>query len=167
MSRVRRIASDEKGAATIEFALLTLFFFLCSLVALDFASYFVQRSQLAAAVSAGSISAFTNRGTVPFQSLPAYIQNAAHLSSPPQVSVSCNGAVNGCVNTGRSCACLSKTGSFLSASCGSTCPAGNTSASTAGYYLQITASSQYRAVVLPRGMLNGTPIVQSVAVRLQ
>jgi len=167
MSGRQPIAADEQGAATIEFALLTLFFFLCALVALDFASYFVQRSQLAAAVSAGSISAFTNRSTVPFQTLPAYIQNAAHLSDPPQISVSCNGTVNGCVNTGRSCACLSTTGSYVSAACGSSCPAGNTSGSTAGYYLQITASSRYRAVVLPRGMLNGTPIVQSVAVRLQ
>ncbi|WP_241217849.1 TadE/TadG family type IV pilus assembly protein [Sphingomonas sp. ABOLD] len=167
MSRMQPIASDDQGAATIEFALLTLFFFLCALVALDFASYFVQRSQLAAAVSAGSISAFTNRAAVPFQALPAYIQNAAHLSDPPQISVSCNGTVNGCVNTGRSCACLSTTGSYVSAPCGSSCPAGNTPSSTAGYYLQITASSRYRAVVLPRGMLNGTPIVQTVAVRLQ
>jgi Flp pilus assembly protein TadG len=167
MKRMQQLAAGEQGAATIEFALLTLFFFLCALVALDFASYFVQRSQLAAAVSAGSVSAFTNRSTVPFQTLPAYIQNAAHLPAQPQVSMSCNGTANGCSNTGRTCACLSTTGSYASAACGSTCPAGNTSGSTAGYYLQITASSQYRAVVLPRGMLNGTPIVQSVTVRLQ
>lgn len=167
MKHVQPTDPEELGAATIEFALLTLFFFICSLVALDFANYFVQRSQLAAAVSAASISAFSNRTAVPFQDLPTYVRNAGRLSDPPQVSLSCNGTVNGCVNNGRTCACPSKTGAYVPASCGSSCPAGNTSASTAGYYLQITASSRYRAVILPRGMLNGTAIVQSVAIRLE
>jgi Flp pilus assembly protein TadG len=162
-----RVRHAEEGAATLEFALLTLFFFLSALLALDVASYYVQRSQLAEAVSAGSMSAFANRTAVPFQTLPTYIQNAARLPSAPQVSIGCNGSVSGCVNTGRSCACLSKTGGYASATCGSSCPAGSTPNSTAGYYLQITASSQYRAMVLPRGMLNGMPIVQSVTVRLE
>ncbi|WP_066717024.1 TadE/TadG family type IV pilus assembly protein [Sphingomonas pituitosa] len=161
------LPSSEEGAATIEFALLTLFFFLSALLTLDVASYYVQRSQLAQAVSAGSMSAFANRSAVPYQSLPGYIQNAARLPSAPQVRIGCNGVANGCVNTGRSCACLSKAGGYSSAVCGSSCPAGTTPNSTAGYYMQITASSQYRAMVLPNGMLNGTPITQSVTVRLE
>lgn len=163
-ARVRR---GEEGAATIEFALLTLFLFMAVLLTLDFAAYYVQRSQLAAAVSAGSMSAFANRTAVPFQTLPTYIQNAARLPTAPQISVACNGTANSCVNTGRSCACLSKTGGYANATCGSSCPAGSTPNSTAGYYLQITASSQYRAMVLPKGMLNGTAMVQSVTVRLE
>ncbi|WP_333571739.1 TadE/TadG family type IV pilus assembly protein [Sphingomonas sp.] len=158
---------QEEGAATIEFALLTLFFFLSALLTLDVASFYIQRSQLAQAVSAASMSAFSNRTAVPYQSLPGYIQNAARLPTAPQVGIACNGVANGCVNTGRSCACLTKVGSYSSAACGSSCPAGTTPNSTAGYYLQITASSRYRAMVLPNGMLNGMPITQSVTVRLE
>lgn len=159
--------NGEEGAATIEFALLTLFFFVFALLALDVASYFVQRSQLAASVSAASVSAFANRTSVPFQNLPAYVQNAARLTTAPQVSIACNGVANACVNTSRSCACLSTSGSYVGATCGGSCGTGTTTGSTAGYYLTITSSAQYRALMLPRGMLNGTQITQSVTVRLQ
>ncbi|MHA6718806.1 TadE/TadG family type IV pilus assembly protein [Sphingomonas sp. RS6] len=167
MPRRRHLLRDQRGSATIEFALLTVFFFVFSLLALDVAGYFLQRSQLASAVSAGSISAFANRSSVPFQSLPAYVQNASRLTPLPQVSVGCNGATGGCVNSGRSCACLSRTGTYQNVSCGSSCPAGMTAGSTAGYYMQISATTTYRALLLPKGMLNGTPITQSVTVRLQ
>ncbi|WP_029623050.1 TadE/TadG family type IV pilus assembly protein [Sphingomonas elodea] len=162
-----RLMRDQRGAATIEFAMLTLFFFVFALLALDVGGYFVQRSQMAAAVSAGSMSAFANRNAVPFQSLPGYVQNAARLPGAPQVSIACNGVAGGCTNSNRSCACLSKTGGFVDAICGGSCGAGTTPGSTGGYYLQITASAQYKAMVLPSGMLNGTPIVQSVMIRLQ
>lgn len=165
--RRRQLQHDTSGAATVEFALLTLFFFVFSLLGLDVASYCVQRSEMAAAVSAASVSAFANRSAVPFQTLPVYVQNAARLPTAPQVSIGCNGVAGSCTNTNRSCACLSRTGSYVGAACGGSCPAGATANSTAGYYLQITAASQYRAMVLPRGMLNGTPIVQTVTIRLQ
>lgn len=167
MTREQGRPAGEEGAATIEFALLTLFFFVFALLALDVASYYVQRSQLAAAVSGASVSAFANRTAVPLANLPAYVQNAARLPSAPQVSIACNGIANGCVNTGRSCACLSTGSTYVPATCGGSCPAGTTTGSTAGYYMTITASTQYRALVLPKGMLNGTPITQSVTVRLQ
>jgi Flp pilus assembly protein TadG len=167
MPRGARALQDETGSATVEFALLTLFFFVFSLLALDVASYYVQRSQLASAVSAASLSAFASRSAVSFQSIPDYVQNAARLPVAPSISVSCNGTAGSCVNTGRSCACLSRTGSYASATCGSACPAGSTAGSTAGYYLQISASARYWAMVLPNGMLNGLPIDQSVTVRLE
>lgn len=157
----------DEGAATIEFALLTLFFFVFALLALDVATYFVQRSQLGAAVSAAGVSAFANRTSVPFQNLPAYVQNAARLPAAPQVRISCNGVANGCVNTNRSCACLSTGGTYVAASCGGSCGTAATSGSTAGYYMTISGSAPYRALVLPKGMLNGTPITQSVTVRLE
>lgn len=167
MRRRRPFAADERGAATIEFALLTLFFFVFALLALDVAGYFVQRSQLAAAVSAASVSAFANRTSVPFDTLPGYIQNAARLTPAPQVSIACNGVAGACTNSNRSCACLSKNGTYSAATCGSVCTGGATTNSTAGYYLQISASSTYHAMVLPNGMLNGTPVAQSVVIRLQ
>lgn len=167
MRRRRGLWRDTRGAATIEFALLTLFFFVFALLALDVAGYFVQRSQMAAAVSAASVSAFANRTTVPFQSLPGFVQNAARLTSVPQVSIACNGVAGGCANSNRSCACLSRTGTFTAATCGSVCTGGASTGSTAGYYLQISASSTYQAMVLPNGMLNGTPVAQSVVIRLQ
>lgn len=167
MRRWRTLAADARGAATIEFALLTLFFFAFVLLALDVATYFVQRSQLAAAVSAASVSAFANRTSVPFDTLPAYVQNAARLTPAPQVSIACNGVAGACTNSSRSCACLSRTGTYTAATCGSVCTGGATANSTAGYYLQISAASSYQAVVLPNGMLNGTAIAQSVVVRLQ
>ncbi|UYY78722.1 TadE/TadG family type IV pilus assembly protein [Sphingomonas sp. R1] len=167
MRRRYQLAGDVRGAATVEFALLTLFFFAFVLLALDVAGYFVQRSQMAAAVSAASVSAFANRTSVPFDTLPGYVQNAARLPTAPQVSLACNGVAGACTNANRSCACLSKTGAFAAASCGSVCSGGATTGSTAGYYLQISASAQYRAMVLPNGMLNGTPVAQSVVIRLQ
>lgn len=167
MRRRQHLAGDERGAATVEFALLTLFFFVFILLALDVAGYFVQRSQLAAAVSAASMSAFANRTSVPFDTLPGYVQNAARLRSAPQVSIACNGVSGGCINSNRSCACLSKSGAYTAAVCGSVCVGGATANSTAGYYLQISAASQYDAAVLPQGMMNGASVVQSVVIRLQ
>jgi Flp pilus assembly protein TadG len=165
MQRVRHLLRERRGVATIEFALLTLFFFAVMLLALDFGAYFIQRSRIGSAVSAASLSTFSARTNVPFTNIAGYVQNAAQLPAL-QVSVTCNGSMS-CANSSRSCACLTKTGSFVGASCGATCGTDTTASSTAGYYLRISATTPYQAMVLPKGMLNGTPITQSVTVRLE
>lgn len=163
--RRRHLLRDRRGVATIEFALLTTFFFAVMLLALDFGAYFVQRSQIGSAVSAASLSAFGARTSIPFTDLPGYVQRAARMPGL-QVSVRCNGSMR-CANSARSCACLTRTGSFIGATCGAGCGSDSTAGATAGYYLQITATTPYRAMVLPNGVLNGTPITQSITVRVE
>lgn len=163
--RLHALLREQRGVATIEFALLTLCFFVVMLLALDFGTYFVQRSQIGSAVSAASLSAFGTRSNIPFTDLPAYVQKAARMPEL-QVSVRCNDSAT-CANSSRSCACLTKTGSFIGASCGASCGSGTSAGSTAGYYLRISATTPYRAMVLPKGMLNGTSITQSVTVRVE
>ncbi|WP_448658067.1 TadE/TadG family type IV pilus assembly protein [Sphingomonas sp. CJ99] len=167
----RMLTADRRGSATVEFALLTLFFLGVMTVVLDYAFFFIQRSQLGTAVESASVSAFSNRDTVTYSNIPTFVQQAAKPPAGTSITVTtgCNGGSNNCVNTSRSCSCLTTTGTFVAAaSCGAVCSGANmTSGSTAGYYLKITASYAYQPIVLPQGALDDRTISQSATVRLQ
>jgi Flp pilus assembly protein TadG len=162
---------DGRGSATIEFALLTCFFFAVVLGALDFGMFFIQRSDLSGGVSTASIHSFANRDAVAFANIPAMVTAASKApgGSAVSVTVTCNAGTASCVNTNRVCACLTSANAFIDASsCGAPCTGGNmTSGSTAGYYLTIAASYPYAPAVLPRGALGSATVRQTAVVRLQ
>ena len=162
---------DSRGSATIEFALLTCFFFAIMLGALDFGMFFIQRSNLSGGVSTASIHSFANRDAVAFANIPAMVTAASRApgGSNVAVTVTCNAGTASCANTDRVCACLTTTNTFVEASsCGASCTGGNmTSGSTAGYYLTIAASYPYTPAVLPKGALGSAIVQQTAVVRLQ
>lgn len=165
IARIRRLGSEEKGNATIEFALLSVMFFAIIMVALDFGLYLTYRLRMGAAVEQASLLAFNNRTNVDTTQLTNYITAGSQLSNGTvTVDIKCNGTAT-CVNTSRQCTCLSSDGKSYtsSASCGATCGNGSTS----GYYLKIAASYPYEAVVIPDKWLDGMTINQSSIVRLQ
>ncbi|MFZ5747239.1 MAG: hypothetical protein ACOY45_06220 [Pseudomonadota bacterium] len=155
---------------TIEFALTSLFLFAMTLTGLDLAGFYIQRSNLRAAVSAAAVSAFATRDAANYAGLVSYVQRASRAPDPSGVTVTtgCNGGTSNCTNTGRTCSCLSTTGTYVAAaSCTATCSGGATSGSTAGYYLNIQARYIYTPLILPRGLMGNTAIAEAVTVRLQ
>ena len=50
---IAMLIKDRKGVAAVEFALFTALFFAIILTALDFGSFFIQRSRAGEAISAG------------------------------------------------------------------------------------------------------------------
>jgi Flp pilus assembly protein TadG len=167
---MRQLRREQRGAATIEFALWSVLFFMVAVVALDFGLFTIQRGHLSEALSGASIAAFSKRDTVDYSAIPAYIQavsavpNAASMS----IAVGCNGGSNNCTNTSRTCACLSQSGTFVPAgSCGEACGAGSTPNSISGYYLTIGATYPFKPMFMTRGILGNKPITQTATVRLQ
>lgn len=168
--RLRRagpLRSCRRGAATVEFALWTALFFALVMVALDFGLYHIQSERADQAVAAAAVQSFQQGSGASFASIPAYVQAFA-ADSRLTVTTSCNGTAGACTNLNRTCACLKGDGSFVALACGTSCTGtGVTAGSTAGYYLTITASRSFTAVVVPRGMLNNALISRSATVRLQ
>lgn len=165
IAHIRRLRSEEKGNATIEFAFLSVMFFAIIMAALDFGLYLTYRLRMGAAVEQASLLAFNNRANIDTTQLSNYIVAGSQLSSGTvTVDVKCNGTGT-CVNTSRQCTCLSTDGKTYAtaASCGATCGNGSTS----GYYMKIAATYPYKAVVLPNKWLDGMTINQSSIVRLQ
>lgn len=157
---------DELGAAAIEFALLTSLFFLVILVALDFGSFYLERSKMNEAVSGAAVNAFASAENVDFSALPGYVRALANNPSLA-VTTACNGTSGTCTNLSRSCACLRTNGTYAAASCGSACTGTVTASSTAGYYLTVGASQTFEPLILPRGLLGNARISQQATVRLQ
>jgi len=166
---IAMLIKDRKGVAAVEFALFTALFFAIILTALDFGSFFIQRSRAGEAISAASISAFDHRDSVPFATLPELVRQYGRFpaGSGLAVDIRCNGT-SGCANgEARQCACLGTNGFQVANSCGSPCSGtGMTKGSTAGYYLTIESRSAFRPVLMPRSLLPDT-ISEKATVRLQ
>jgi Flp pilus assembly protein TadG len=162
IATLRRLRDEQDGAALVEFGLVTAFLFLMFLTGLDFGAYYQQRAGINEALSGASIRAFETRDTVDFAGMTSLVRK---LADDPtlQVTLECNGTVNGCTNSSRTCACLTSSGTFTSAMCNASCTGG----STAGYYLTIRAKRTFEAAVLPGGVLSGTSMEQHVTVRLE
>ncbi|WP_051273014.1 TadE/TadG family type IV pilus assembly protein [Sphingomonas phyllosphaerae] len=166
----RRLSCDRRGIAAAEFALWMVLFFITMLAALDIGSFSVERARLAQAMSGASIAAFKSRDTVNFTALPAYLRSAAGVTTPGAltVTIGCNGGQDNCVNTSRTCSCLTSTATLVAAgSCGAPCGSGASANSQSGYYMKMTASYPFRPALLPRGMLGNGVVSQSTTVRLQ
>ncbi|API58238.1 hypothetical protein BSL82_02075 [Tardibacter chloracetimidivorans] len=162
---IKRLKSDDKGSATIEFAVFASMFFMVMMVALDFGMYLTYQLRLNAAVEQGSMLAFNNRKAFDKQQIENYVAAASRLpGGTVTVDVECNGSSD-CTGAIGQCVCLSPDGqSFTAAdSCGKECTGGSTS----GFYLSIDASYPYSAVVVPNKYLEGTNIRQTAMVRLQ
>jgi Flp pilus assembly protein TadG len=171
MTRRPSLSQDRRGVATIEFALLSCFFFAVVLAVLDYGMFFIQRGNLGAGVATASIHSFANRASVTFDAIPAMVTaNAgAPAASGLVVAVRCNGGAAPCTNTSRQCACLTSANTYVAAAtCGEPCSGTSMIAdSTSGYYLGIDASYRYAPIVLPRSAIRDTALTQTAVVRLQ
>lgn len=148
------LAGDERGMATIEFALLSVLFFFVMTAGLDIAMWYHQRLRLDSAVEQGAMIAFNGRTAVNQSAIGTYVGAAAKLSTAPTVSVGCNGGTSNCVNSSRTCACLGGTSAaptYTTAACNSTCGDG----SLAGYYMTIKATATSNTMLVPAAMLGG------------
>ena len=157
---------DQRGVATIEFALLSVLFFFVMTAALDLGMWYQQRLRLDSAVEQGGMIAFNQRATVDAAAaanITTYVGAAAKLASAPTVTITCNGAT--CVNSSRTCACISGSGpTYTTAACNSTCGDG----SLAGYYMKISAVATSSTLLVPAAMLGGTMTqTRAALVRLQ
>jgi Flp pilus assembly protein TadG len=167
---MRHLRAEQRGAATIEFALWSVLFFMVAVVALDFGLFTIQRGHLSEALSGASIAAFNKSSTVDYSAIPTYIQAVSAVPNPASMSVAvgCNGGNNNCTNTNRTCACLSQSGTFIpSDKCGDPCGSGATPNSISGYYLTIGATYPFKPMFVTRGILGNKPITQTATVRLQ
>jgi Flp pilus assembly protein TadG len=167
---VRRIAAfvrAQRGSATIEFALASVFLFGIIMVALDFGIYAQQSLKLAGAIEQGSVVAFNSRSstTVDTGTITNYVSAVA--GGTPTMAYKCNGAT---CSTTRDSKCLGALGvdgwpTFTDPSTSngvSTCANG----AIPGYYLVIRATRTYRAVVVPDRYLDGSTMQQQAVVRL-
>jgi len=162
-----QLIEDRRGVAATEFALWSVLFFMIALVALDFGDFHVKRAKIEEGVSAAAISAFARKDNVNYSNIPDYVRSVS-AESGLSVTATCNGSTTSCTNLNRSCACLKTDGTFSARTCAAACTgAGMTAGTTSGYYLRISASRSFRAMVVPGNLLNNSAIRQTATVRLQ
>lgn len=161
---MRRLAADTRGTATIEFALLSVFFFVALTAVLDIGIWYQHRLRLDSAVEQGAMLAFGTRSNVDQAAIATFVAAAAKLSIAPTIKVGCNGGTSNCVNSSRSCACVSgTTPTFTAATCNASCADG----SLAGYYLTIEASATSTPMVVSSSVLGGITQQRRALVRLE
>jgi Flp pilus assembly protein TadG len=162
-----RLRDEQRGVATIEFALLSVLFFFVMTAGLDLGMWYQQRLRLDSAVEQGSMIAFNSRASVNQSAIGTYVAAAAKLSSAPTVTVGCNGGTSNCVNGSRTCACVSGSApapTYTVAACNATCADGSLS----GYYMNIKAVATASTMLVPAAMLGGNMTqTRSAVVRLQ
>jgi Flp pilus assembly protein TadG len=160
-----RLTRAERGTATIEFALLSVFFFGVATVALDFAAFAQQKLKLGHAVEQGAIVAFNMRDSIDPAAVATFVKATAGLSADP--AVSCNNGTCAVATSrpGTAYRCIDQaTGAIGAAafSAGASCTGGG----NAGYYLKIVATKRYRPMIVPDRWLDGTMMTQTAVVRL-
>lgn len=164
---LHRLSREERGVATIEFALLSVLFFFVMTAGLDLGMWYQQRLRLDSAVEQGAMIAFNARTTVDQATIDNYVTAAAKLSTAPVVTVGCNGGTNNCVNSARTYACVSgttPTPTYTAAAANAVCADG----SLAGYYMDIRAVSTASTMLVPAAMLGGNMVqTRSAVVRLE
>ncbi len=167
MRVLRRLFRARRGSATVEFGLLSLFFFGIAMVALDFGFYVQQKLKLGSAVEQGAIFAFNTRDAINPTNVTNLVKTAASLPGTP--TVSCNNNVTCVALASRSTndyRCIDQTTGVIGTTAyavGAACSGGG----TAGYYLKIVATRTYNAMIVPDKWLNGTALTQTAVVRLQ
>ncbi|WP_420140652.1 TadE/TadG family type IV pilus assembly protein [Sphingomonas sp.] len=160
-----KLARAERGTATIEFALLSVFFFGVATVALDFAAFVQQKLKLGHAVEQGAIVAFNMRDAIDPVAVATFVKATAGLPTGP--AVTCNDGTCAAAPSRASTAyrCIDQaTGAIGGAalSAGASCVGGG----NAGYYLKIVATKRYRPMIVPDRWLDGTVMTQTAVVRL-
>lgn len=167
MIRLAALLRQQKGSATVEFALVSLFFFGIVIVALDFGIYTQQNLKLGNAVEQASVVAFNARAsqpTVNASQISNYI--TATVSGGPSVTMRCNGSTT-CDTSAPASKCIgapATTGGWptFTDPMNGTC----TSGASPGYYLVIRATKTYKSVVVPDKYLNNGTMQQQAVVRL-
>ena len=167
MSRVLLFLRQQRGSATIEFALVSLFFFGIVMVALDFGIYTQQNLKLDSAVEQAAVVAFDARAsqpTVNTSQLSTYITST--VSGSPTVTIQCNGSST-CDSSAPASKCIGAPSAIggwptFSNPSNGTC----TSGATPGYYVVIRAAKTYKSVVVPDKYLNNGSMQQQAVVRL-
>lgn len=168
MIRLATLLRQQKGSATVEFALVSLFFFGIVIVALDFGIYTQQNLKLGNAVEQAAVVAFDSRASQPnvnTSQLSTYITST--VSGSPAVTIHCNAATT-CDGTASS-KCIgapSTTGGWPTftdpTGSGGACANG----ASPGFYVVIRATKTYKAVVVPDKYLNNGTMQQQAVVRL-
>jgi len=165
------LRSEERGVAVIEFAMLSLFFFVIVSVALDFAMYINYRQRLGTAVEQGGVIAFNSRkaSSIDLAAITNYVKATSDLPGDgATVTLRCNGD-NSCATdmtaNDLQCACWNADhGAFdVLTPCDGTCAAGG----APGYYMTVRASYDYTSMIVPDRWLDGRNMKQSVTVKLQ
>ena len=168
MTRLRTLLRNERGTATIEFALVSLFLFGTMMVALDFGFYTQQKLRLGSAVEQGAILGYNTQvaSAAAATNIGTYVSTYAGTKNTPNVGVTCNGGTaNSAVCGDGKCSCVTSGGAFtIVASCNAACSGSN---AISGNYMKITATAVYPATIVPDRYLGGGNIVQSAVVRLQ
>jgi Flp pilus assembly protein TadG len=163
---MRRLRAAQGGTATIEFALISVFFFGAVMVGLDFAAYTQVKLRLGQAVEQGAIQAFNTRDTVDVSAIKAYVRAVGGLTADPTVTcnnnAACAAASSRASNDYR---CVNQTTGAIDStaqSAGASCSGGG----NAGYYLKITATKSYTPLIVSDQWFGGSSITQSAVVRL-
>jgi len=170
MSRLLPFLRHQKGSATVEFALVSVFFFGIVMVGLDFGIYTQQNLKLGNAVEQASIVAFDARATQPTvntSQISTYITSV--VGGSPTVTIKCNGAAT-CDSSAPASQCIGApaaaggwpTFTTPSAGGGTACSNG----ASPGYYVVIRATQTYKSVVVPDKYLNNGAMQQQAVVRL-
>ena len=165
MSHLISLLRRQEGSATVEFALVSVFFFGIVMVGLDFGIYAQQNLKLGNAVEQASIIAFDARSAQPVvdkTQLTNYI--GAVVGGSPTVTIQCNGGT-ACNTASSKCIGALYNGwpTFTDPPNGSaTCSSG----ASPGYYVVIRAARTYRSVVVPDKYLNNGNMQQQAVVRL-
>jgi Flp pilus assembly protein TadG len=160
----RRLRSDRRGVAAVEFALISCFLFATMMVGLDFGFYIQQKLRLGSAVEQAAMLAYDQQVTSNTATISSYIQTYSGVKVTPTVAITCNGTTT--CGDGK-CSCITSTGGFtITTACNATCAAYG-SASVSGNYLKIVATTPYTAVIVPDRYLGGSTIMQTAVVRLQ
>jgi len=171
MSGLRAFLRQQKGSATVEFALVSVFFFGILMVGLDFGIYAQKTLKLGNAVEQASIVAFDARAAQPAvntNQISTYITSV--VGGSPTVTIRCNGVAT-CDGTAPATQCI---GAPAAAGGWPTFTAATTSngkpscadGAAPGNYLVMGATRIYQAVVVPDKYLSGKTMTQQVIVRL-
>jgi len=162
------LARDQRGSATVEFALASLFLFGIMLVGLDFGVYAQQSLRLGSAVQQGAVIAFNNRAaaTVDTGSVGNYI--TATAGGSPTMSYQCNGGSCSGTLTAMCLSALAGMGGWPAYTAATTSNGVSSCADGAapGKYLVIRATRTFKSVVVPDQYLGGKTMTQQAIVRL-
>jgi len=162
MKHLIALLRNRRGAATIEFALASLFLFATIMVALDFGYYTQQKLKLGSAVGQAAVIAFNQQTGSDTAGISNYVKAAAGTKATPTVAITCNGT-NAC-GDGK-CSCISGSGSFAIAnSCNAACGGSD---AISGNYMKIVATTTYNSVIVPDRWLGGSTMTSTAVVRLQ
>jgi Flp pilus assembly protein TadG len=184
--RGRGLAGDNRGIASVEFAMLAPMFCLLLAGVVDLGGALFTKFKLDAAVTAGANFAqvnATNVSSANGQTLAsniatvvetsqgaAWANDAVVVNDGPSTTVTSGSASNsGTASNADLCYCPSGTpGSFTwgsSTSCGTACPGSNTG--FAGKFVTITASETYTPIFSSYGIVQNDTINASAAVQVQ